>query len=172
MPSISCIFKVGLCTLYIPLTRWKLLKCPSSLHYKLCCCCCSAHTPLRICSHTRTCFSLPFAEYLALLAGFGLQKLRSAASQSSGRRPIDLVNALRFAYRANDEGLGPTEIDWKQIGRDAVSARLWRTAVGVDNMLGPLHAETRVRRVAQVGMNRGSRFGNGDVEICVMRQAP
>lgn len=76
--------------------------------------------------------------------------MRNAGSKSSGRRPIDLVNALRHLYRTDDYDVEPATISWKQLGADVVAAGMWRPPPGVDNMLGPLHAAAKVRRVAQV----------------------
>jgi hypothetical protein len=49
--------------------------------------------------------------------------------------------------------LGVVMMDWAAIGADAVAAGMWRSAPGLSSMLGPLHEEAKVRRVAQVRVN-------------------
>lgn len=61
-----------------------------------------------------------------------------------GRTPADLVRALRYLY-VNDPmetGMpGCASFDWAGLG--AETSFMFRTAPGVNNMLGPLHAEVR-----------------------------
>lgn len=69
-------------------------------------------------------------------------------SHASGRRPVDLVNALRRQYAPDP--LLASRVDFAAIGAAATAAGAWRGAPGVQTMLGPMQAAAKVRRVAQV----------------------
>ena len=63
-------------------------------------------------------------------------------NRMQGRTPADLVRALRYMY-VNDPmetGMpGCESFDWAGLGSE--TNVMFKTAPGVNNMLGPLHAE-------------------------------
>jgi hypothetical protein len=83
----------------------------------------------------------------------GSRMIASYRSTAAGKRPADLIAALKQRYGrpgAQQQQLGASMIDWAGIGADAAAAGMWRSGPGLSSMLGPLHEEAKVRRVAQV----------------------
>jgi hypothetical protein len=83
----------------------------------------------------------------------GSRMIAGYQSKTAGKRPADLIAALKLRYGrpgAQQQQLGVGMMDWAGIGADAVAAGMWRSAPGLSSMLGPLHEEAKVRKVAQV----------------------
>jgi hypothetical protein len=90
---------------------------------------------------------------LATFAGMGSRMMAAYQSKAAGKRSVDLILALKQRFgrpglQQQQQGVGM--MDWAGIGAAAGAAGMWRCGPGVSSMLGPLHEEAKVRRVAQV----------------------
>ncbi|WIA44131.1 hypothetical protein OEZ86_010473 [Tetradesmus obliquus] len=92
---------------------------------------------------------------LATFAGLGSRMIASYRSTTAGKRPVDLLTALKRQFgqpgllQQPQQQHGASALDWAGIGAAAAAAGMWRGAPGVSSMLGPLQQEAKVRKAAQ-----------------------